>query len=101
MSLINLSVKHGRTQEEARAKLEAAVNDVRSQFAAMVQKVDWSPDRNRVKIAGSGFEADLRVDATDVHATVDVPLLGGLLGNSVKAALEGVLHRNFPRLPGK
>ena len=101
MSLMNLSVKHGQTQEEARAKLEKAVNETRAQFASMVQRVDWSADRNRVKIVGTGFEAELRVDAVEVHAAVDVPMLGGLLGNSVRSAVEQILQRNFPRLPGK
>jgi hypothetical protein len=99
MSLMNLSLKHGRTLDEARAKLESTVTEMRSQFAAMIQKVEWSPDRNRVKIVGTGFEGELRVDAVEVHATVDVPMLGGFLANSLKANLEQILQHNFPRLP--
>ena len=34
MSLLNLTVKHGRTLEEARAQLEASINQVRSRFGA-------------------------------------------------------------------
>jgi hypothetical protein len=99
MAFINLSVKHGRTQEQARAQLETAVRDVTSQFAALVQRVDWSADRNRVQIVGAGFEAQLRVDAQEVHASADVPFLGGLLGPALSSRLEGILHHNFPRLP--
>ncbi len=34
MSLINLSVKHGKTLEEARTRLELTVNEVRARFGA-------------------------------------------------------------------
>jgi hypothetical protein len=101
MSMINLSFKHGRTQEQARAQLESAVRDVCSQCATLVQRVDWSEDRNQVKITGTGFTAQLRVDAQEVHASADVPLLGGLLGNAGSRWLEGILRQNFPALPPK
>lgn len=99
MSLMNLSIKHGRTLEEARTRLESAIADACSQFAAMIERIEWSSDHNQVKISGTGFEAELRVDAVEVHATVKVPLLGGLLGNSVKSAVQQILQQNFPRLP--
>ena len=50
MSLINLSLKHGRTLPEARASLEKAVKDVQDMFGAMIQRADWSSDRNRVRM---------------------------------------------------
>src|SRR5437764_273891 len=99
MSAINLSVKHGQSQEEARAGLERAVGDACSRFGAMVQRVEWSPDRNRVKIVGSGFEARLHVDPVEVHADVDVPFLNGILGSLVNTGLKQILQRNFPMLP--
>src|SRR5438477_8656569 len=98
MSLINLSVKHGQSQEEARANLESTVSQVCAQFGGMVQKVEWSPDRHHVKIVGTGFTAQLNVDAIEVHATVDVPLLNGFLQNLLNNRLRGILERNFPKL---
>jgi hypothetical protein len=97
MSLINLSVKHGRTLEEARERLATAVNQVQSQFGALVQRVEWAADRNRVQLFGSGFQADLRVDAQDVHATVDIPLLGGFLQNTLTSGLKGILRQTFQK----
>ena len=46
MSELNLSVRHHRTLEEARARLEETVRDVQGRFGGMIQKVDWSPDRH-------------------------------------------------------
>ena len=81
MSLIQLSVKHNRTREEARSQLETAVQEVRNRFGSMVQRVEWSSDRYAVKMVGTGFEAEMHVDAQEVHVSADLPFLGGLLGS--------------------
>lgn len=99
MSLINLSVKHGRTQDDARGCLEKTVGEVCSKFGAMVHRVEWTGDRNAVKVSGTGFEANLRVDAQDVHAVVDVPFLSGLLGETLSNSLKVIMQQNFKCLP--
>jgi hypothetical protein len=88
MSLINVSLKHGRTLPEARASLEKAVADVQGMFSAMIQRADWSSDRNRVRIDGTGFWVEMTVDDQHVHATGDLPFLGGLLGGGLRKILE-------------
>ena len=97
MSVINLSVKHGQTQEEARTNLEKAVNDVRHLFGSMIRRVDWAADRYRVRLEGAGFWAEMWVEPQDVHAQGDIPLLGSLLGGSLAAGLTQVVRRNFPK----
>jgi hypothetical protein len=97
MSLLNLTVKHGRTLDEARAHLERAVTEIRARFGSMVHRVEWSDDRNAVKLFGPGVEAALRVDPQEVHATVDAPLLGGLLASPLLAGLKGILQENFKK----
>ncbi len=52
MSLITLSMKHGQTREEARNRLEAAVNEVRKLFGALIQHMVWSADRTQVRSDG-------------------------------------------------
>jgi hypothetical protein len=95
MSLMNLSVKHGRTQEEARARLEMAVNEVTRKFGPMVHRVEWSDDRDRVKLEGGGFRAEIWVDALEVHATGDIALLGNLLGSPLAAGLKQIVQQAF------
>ena len=97
MSLINLSVKHGQTQDEAKANLERSVNEVRGLFGVMIRKVDWTADRERVRLDGAGFWAEMWVDSHEVHATGDIPVLGMLLGSSLTAGLTRALKHNFPR----
>jgi hypothetical protein len=95
MPLINLSIQHGQSLEEARSRLETAVHKVMSQFAALVRHVAWSADHTRVRLEGIGFWIELWVDARDVHATGDIPLLGALLGSSVATGLKQILQQTF------
>jgi outer membrane protein TolC len=97
MSLINLSVKHGRTLEEARSHLEAAVHKVQSQFKALIQQVAWSADRSRVRLDGIGFWVEMWVDAQEVHVSGDLPLLGRLLGSPMATALQRIVQQTFQK----
>src|SRR5919106_2342070 len=95
MPIINLSVQHGQSLEEARSRLEAAVHKVMSQFGALVRLVTWSDDHSWVRLDGIGFWVQLWVDAQEVHTTGDVPLLGALFGRPVAAGLKQILQQTF------
>ena len=95
MPLINLTLEHGRTLEEARGHLETAVNQISGRFGSLVRRVQWEADRSRVKLEGVGFWIELSVDAQVVHATGDVPILGGLLGSSLSSGLKQILQVTF------
>ena len=95
MSLINLSLKHGRTVAEARNSLEKAVGDVRGLFGSMIQRAEWSADRNRVRLNGSEFWVEMSVDDQHVHATGDIPFLAGLLGGPLGGGLKKILEERF------
>lgn len=97
MPLINLSVQHGQTLEEARKRLETAVDKVYSQFGALIRQVAWSADRTRVRLDGVGFWMELWVDAHEVHASGDIPLLGALLGSPVATGLKQILRQSFQK----
>jgi hypothetical protein len=97
MSLLNLTVKHGRTLDEARAHLQRAVSEIRARFGTMIHRVEWGTDGNAVKLFGPGVEVAVLVDAQEVHATVDAPLLGGLLASPLLAGLKGILQENFSK----
>jgi hypothetical protein len=95
MPLINLSVQHGQSLAEARSRLEMAVHKVLSQFGALVRQVEWSADHSKVRLDGRGFWVELWVDAQEVHATGDIPLLGALLGRPIAAGLKQILQQTF------
>ena len=99
MSFINLTVAHGLTLDEARHRLERAVHEVSSRFGG-VRRVEWAADRNRVKLEGTGVRVEMWVDAENVHATGDIPILGELLGGPVASGLkqivQGVFQKKLP-----
>jgi hypothetical protein len=95
MSLINLSLKHGRTLEEARGRLGAAVVELEKLFGPMVRQVTWNAGRDQVRIDGAGFWVEMSVDAQDVRATGDIPSLAGLLGGPLRTGLERVVRESF------
>lgn len=97
MPLLNLTVRHGRPLEEAQRRLEQAVQRVSAQFGALVRRVDWSPNRDRVKVEGTGFWVEMWVDPQDVHATGDIPMLAGLLGGRLGAGLKQILEQTFQK----
>jgi hypothetical protein len=95
MPVINVSVQHGQSLDEARSRLETAVSKLTNQFRALVHRVTWSTDRNRVRLDGRGFWVELWVDAIEVHATGDIPFLGALLGSPLTAGLKQILQQTF------
>jgi hypothetical protein len=95
MPIINLSVQHGQSLEEARSRLETAVHKVMSQVGALVRQVTWSDDHSWVRLDGIGFWAQLWVDAQEVHATGDIPLLGALFGRPLATGLKQILQQTF------
>ena len=97
MPLINLSLQHGRTLEEARQRLETAVREVHDRCGALVQHVQWSADHNQVRLEGVGFWVEMAVDAQEVHVSGDFPLLGGLLGGPVVTGLKQIVQQTFQK----
>jgi len=90
--LINVTFAHGQTLEEARRRLEKAVHEVSSQFGG-VRRVEWAADRNRVKLEGAGVRVEMWVDAQNVHATGDIPILGQLLGGPLASGLKQIVNK--------
>ena len=97
MPLIDLTVKHGRTLDDARRGLETAVHRASAQFGSLVRRVEWTADRNRVKLEGVGFWVEMWIDPDVVHATGDIPLLAGLLGSQFGSGLKQILQQTFQK----
>jgi len=97
MPMFNMSVKHNRTLDEARTAVERSVSEARNQLGPMVQRVEWSADRNRVKMSGTGFVVEIWADPKDIHVEGDLPLLNNLLGGPLGAGLKKVLQQTVER----
>jgi hypothetical protein len=97
MPALDLKIRHGRTLDDARRGLELAVQRVSGQFGPLVRQVEWAPERDRVKLHGAGFWIEMWVDAQDVHATGDIPILAGLLGGPLGAGLKQIVEQTFQK----
>ena len=95
MPLIDLTLQHGQTLDEARRRLESTVGEATRRFGAMIQRVEWSPDRDRVKLEGVGFWVEMSVDARALRAIGDIPVLGRLLGGQFVSGLKQILQQTF------
>ena len=101
MPLMKLSLQHGHTVDEARRHLETAVHEITSRFSTLVRRMQWSTDRNQVRLEGNGFWVEMQVDMQAVHVSADFPGLGRLLGASVTTRLKEIIQHTFQqRLPG-
>lgn len=97
MPLIDLTVQHGQTFDEARRRLESAVQQVNASFGSMVRRTEWAADRSRVKLEGVGFWVEMSVDAQVLHATGDIPIVGRLLGSPLVSGIRQILERTFQK----
>lgn len=97
MSLVQLSVEHGQTLEQARAHLEQTVKAATMRFGLLIRQVDWSPDRNRVTLAGPGFTIELSIDAREVHMSADVTGALGALARPLVQGIKQLMSQNFPK----
>jgi hypothetical protein len=95
MALANFSIKHGRTQEDAKARLAKAIEEMQARYGPMIQRVEWSPDGQSVKLTATGAVAELRIDAEHVHVVIDIPMLGGLLGRSMAGTLKDIVQKQL------
>jgi hypothetical protein len=96
MPLINVTVAHRQTQEEARRRLETAIREVSQRFG-MVRYIEWSADPNRVKLETVGAWVEISVDDRDVHATVDMTALSALMSGPLAAGLKQILQQTFQK----
>jgi hypothetical protein len=94
--LISLTIAHRQTQEEARRRLDMAVREV-SERVGRITQVEWSADRNRVRLQTLGAWLELWVDDRDVHATGDIIGLGGLLSGPLTSGLKQILQKTFQK----
>ena len=97
MPLIDLTLQHGRTLDDARKHLETTVSEVNAQFGSMIRRVEWATDRSRVKLDGVGFWVEMSVDAQVLHAQGDIPILGRLLGGQMTSGLRQIIERTFQK----
>jgi hypothetical protein len=93
MPLISVSLAHGQSLEEARRRLETVSSEIADRFG--IRHVEWSADRSRVQLVGTGARVDMWVDVREVQVTGDIPALAGLLRGPLTLGVRQILDRAF------
>jgi hypothetical protein len=62
-----------------------------------IRHVEWSADRSRVQLVGTGARVDMWVDVREVHVTGDIPALAGLLSGPLTLGVRQILDWAFPK----
>jgi hypothetical protein len=87
MPPVNLSFEHGQSYDTARRNFEKGITHARAKFGMFIRTVVWSDDRTSATLTGTGFEVNLRLDETMVHATGRVPIFPRFLEGPVRKFL--------------
>jgi len=95
--VIELTFAHGRTRDDAQRRLETAVQSMSTQFATLIHRAEWAPERDRVKLEGPGAWVEISIDDRNVYAKGDIPFVGRLLGSPFAAGLKQLLEQSFQK----
>ena len=91
MAQLDMAVEHGQTAEAARENFEKAIAAAQSQYGRWVRRLEWSPDRTAVNVAGTGFDVRLSYDDRKVYARGTIPMAVKLLEAPIKAFIARAL----------
>ena len=99
MAMFHFSLKHGQTLDDAASRLRTVVSEAQGKMGRMINQVSWGADGRSVRLLGTGFTFDLRVDAEQVHVEGDIAILGGLFGGKIMDGLKRIVGERFKQLP--
>lgn len=91
MAKLNMAIDHGQTPANASVNFERAITAAVDRFGKYIPHVDWSANRDSVKLAGPGFNVELSYDDKKVYARGTVPMAFRLMELPVKAFIKQAL----------
>ena len=92
MAQLDMAVEHGQTLEAARENFEKAVAAAQTKYGTWIRRMDWSPDRTAVNVAGTGFDVRLSYDDRKVYARGTIPMALKLLEGPIRAFVARALE---------
>src|SRR5436190_18661143 len=89
---ITVSIPHHLTQEQARAKLQKGLTDLRAQHAGKIGNVEETWNGNhldfKIEAMGQGITGRLDVEPQAVKLDVDLPWLLSMLADKIRPQIE-------------
>jgi Putative polyhydroxyalkanoic acid system protein (PHA_gran_rgn) len=93
MARLNLAVEHDLPMDQAQAKFEAGIDEAMSRYGSWVGRLDWSDDRQSVRVTGSGYDVRLWYDERLFHAQGHIPLAWKLFVGALRHQIRKVIER--------
>ena len=91
---MDMAFAHGQTLEAARANFEQAITAAQARYAKWLRKMEWSPDRTMVTVAGPGFDVRISYDDRNVYARGTIPMAFKLLEGPIQAFVARALKKS-------
>lgn len=84
MSDISMKRAHNMDLAKAKETTEKIIQEVQSNFPALVDTIKWNGDKTAADVKGKGFKGTFAVDATNI--AIDIKL--GLFAKPFKGKVE-------------
>jgi hypothetical protein len=91
MARLDMAVEHGQEPEAARENFEKAIAAAQARYGGWIRRLEWTPDRTAVSVAGTGFDVRLSYDERKVYARGTIPMAAKLLEGSITAFIARAL----------
>jgi hypothetical protein len=89
---ISMSIPHRLTQDEARARLQRGITDLKTRHAASIAQVDetWTGNQMSFRLTAMGQAITGRVDVQPeaVKLDVDLPFILAMLAEKIRPRVE-------------
>lgn len=97
MADITLSRSHAFALDDARARLEKLLTKFQASKPDLIEKIEWSPDRNSAQAGGKYFKGQFRLSGNQVNVELDlIGFAAKLAKGMVKERIEKALGEEFP-----
>jgi hypothetical protein len=100
---ISVSIPHRLTQDEARARLQKGITDLKARHAASIAQVEeaWTGNQMSFKLTamGQAITGRLDVQPSAVKLDVDLPWLLAMLAEKIRPRVEAEGRRMLENKP--
>ncbi len=94
---LNFSRPHTLAPADAKTKVEALVDDFKSQYSHLLNKVTWASDGMSATAEGRGFTSKFKVDARTVTVEIDLSFIATPLKGKIETRVNDRLDATFPK----
>ena len=98
MPKLQFTRRHSQPIADVKAKVEALVEDFRTEYGKYLNSVRWAPDGLSAKADGKGFDAFFSYDASKVDVVIDLSFIAIPIKGKIETRVTERLDRAFPQV---